>query len=186
MLGEKAERRSAAPISSATEWKRFLKISSSAASTRMLSQHQVAVFIHIAGPVRRHDGGRAVLDDDGGSCEFRATGQPLAVVKQRLRSLLAEPDGLSLDHCRSYVATTQLSSLATRRGLRRLRRRHNQPQPQVGDFEWPFRTRVSVGTLVFAMKPLAKVAGEGHRKLIGLARVANVEPALRNGLARGS
>src|SRR5712692_437802 len=27
MLGEKAERRSAAPISSATEWKRFLKIS---------------------------------------------------------------------------------------------------------------------------------------------------------------
>src|SRR5258706_386571 len=32
MLGEKAERRSAAPISSAIEWKRFLKTSSSMAS----------------------------------------------------------------------------------------------------------------------------------------------------------
>src|SRR5579863_2112336 len=186
MLGEKAERRSAAPISSATEWKRFLKISSSAASTRMLSHHQVAVFIHIAGPVRRDDGGRAVLHDDGGTRDFSPNGQPFSVVERRLKGLLAEPDRLSFDDGGARLAVERPDATATRRGLRRLRRRHNQPQPQVDNFEWPLRTRVSVGSLVFAMKPLAKVAGERHRKLVGLARVANVEPALRYGLARSS
>src|SRR5580692_5937817 len=76
MLGEKAERRKAAPISSAMEWKRLLKISSSAGSSlriiRLMCaplQDQIAFTIHPAAKVRRHHRGGAVLRHDSRSVE---------------------------------------------------------------------------------------------------------------------
>src|SRR5580700_4228116 len=74
MFGEKAERRRPAPISSATEWKRLLKISSIMGSTcRVIGfralvlrsgQNNVLVCVHICMPTRQHHRRRAVIGDD--------------------------------------------------------------------------------------------------------------------------
>src|SRR2546428_1522192 len=73
MLGEKAERRSVAPISSAAEWKRFLKISRRVGSTRTRSppsgwgQENLALGIHARSPSGRHKRRGAVFRDHPGA-----------------------------------------------------------------------------------------------------------------------
>src|ERR1700683_3111128 len=74
MLGEKADRRSAPPISSATEWQRFLKISrriGSKVERMWLSsrENQVCVSVHAAAPTGRENRGAAVFGDDGGAAK---------------------------------------------------------------------------------------------------------------------
>src|SRR5947207_986936 len=116
MLGENAERRRAAPISSATEWKRFLKISSSAELTRMISgsagappapcsaslHYQIRILVHAAAPVWWDNRGRAVLDDDCGPPEPGAGPQSLALVESGVPGALAEPDRLPLHEGATY------------------------------------------------------------------------------------
>src|SRR5216683_904825 len=75
MLGENADRRSAAPISSATEWKIFLKISSRVGSTRPrplvlariprplpgLPQQHLAIGVHVGPPAAWHQRRSAIF-----------------------------------------------------------------------------------------------------------------------------
>src|SRR5437870_13248241 len=110
MLGENAERRRAAPISSATEWKRFLKISSSAELTRMISgsagappapcsaslHYQIRILVHAAAPVWWDNRGRAVLDDDCGPLEPGAGPQWLALVESGVQGAVGATDRRTL------------------------------------------------------------------------------------------
>src|SRR5437879_9853846 len=85
MLGEKAERRSVAPISSAAEWKRFLKISRRVGSTRTGSppsgwgQENLAVGIDARSPSGRHKRRGAVFSDHRGARKPVSRVQPIAL-----------------------------------------------------------------------------------------------------------
>src|SRR5580692_877692 len=101
MFGENAERRSAAPISSATEWKIFLNISSRVGSTfgarkacsresrlpvaRMcprlcwLGQQDLAIAIDSGPPACRNQRRRAVLRNHSGAREGITAAQLFAI-----------------------------------------------------------------------------------------------------------
>src|SRR5436305_6157751 len=86
MFGENDVRRSAAPISSAIEWKALLKMASSMGSVCADMNHQVQEFIDCDPAVGRDEGGRAVFDDHGRALKgvarsqlvtgVQATGEP--------------------------------------------------------------------------------------------------------------
>src|SRR5258708_32492831 len=103
MFGENAERRRAAPISSATEWKMFLNISrrvgsilgargNRARTSRLVlarmgprffgfGQQDLAVDIDLGSPARGHQGCRTVFGDHGGARGGIAVAQLVAVDK---------------------------------------------------------------------------------------------------------
>src|SRR5215475_445786 len=82
MFGENADRRSAAPISSATEWKTFLKISSRVGSTRLaglvrctaarlsrLTQQNLARRLDIVQPTPWRQVSRTIFSNDSWTVE---------------------------------------------------------------------------------------------------------------------
>src|SRR5258708_40340426 len=105
MFGENAERRSAAPISSATEWKMFLNISrrvgsilgtrgDRARTSRLVlarmgprffgfGQQDLAIGIDLGSPARGHQGCRTVFGDHGGGCEGNCPAQVFAIDTSR-------------------------------------------------------------------------------------------------------
>src|SRR5579875_2957677 len=97
MLGEKADRRSAAPISSAIEWKRFLNISSSAGSIRIVSQHQIQMGVHSARKARRNNRCGTVFHDHCRPEKLRTRSETLASIKRGPPKAISKPDILFFD-----------------------------------------------------------------------------------------
>src|SRR5574340_1140690 len=106
MFGEKAARRSAAPISSATEWKRFLKISRRVGSNRksglFCMQDEIPITIYAGPPARRYERCGTVFDHDGRASKAMAGAELRAVVDGSSEALQARPreDRAALGHDR--------------------------------------------------------------------------------------
>src|SRR5437764_12089362 len=141
MFAEKAERRSAAPISSAIEWRRFLKISSSAASIFTVTlQAQVEMFVHSACKIGRDDGSRAVFGDHPGTLELNASRKRLTRVKSSGKQALVEPDGFQPQWSWQLGGRDQ-----ARRACLGLRNRNRQSHAQRDHFARAPGVKVAVG-----------------------------------------
>src|SRR6266571_5189189 len=178
MLGEKAERRSVAPISSAAEWKRFLKISRRVGSTRTGSppsgwgQENLAVGIDARSPSRRYKRRGAVFSD------HRGARKPVPCVKP-----------IALDPFRpSHTPRKQASSLTAPTWPLRLRRTRDPWQgwllgpprratAHVDHLDRACSIGVTVSALVRCVKRCHEVAGGGDAQFVSLSDVAQIQPA---------
>src|SRR6516165_7446961 len=182
MLAENAERRRAAPISSATAWKMFLDTSRHIASgsrrlaaitPRALScrrQMDLAIKVHSSPPAGRNQRRGAVLGDNGGSREPFTRVQPLPFIDGDpllLFGKMAVSDGGRPGH-RSLSGARQLWQIGARRDS-------GGAAPHADDFDGTLRVRVAISTFMGAMKGRDVVAIGRDAQIVRLAYIAQVQ-----------
>src|SRR5688500_5803883 len=115
---------------------------------------QIAGSVAAGAPARKHDGGRAVLLDDGRSVECNCDGQPLALVDGRLeRGAIHDERSLrrhSVRKARRRAAHGRIS---------RLVRHAHRSGTKVYDLDLAFRVGAAVVTRIGVEEVLAQLRG---------------------------